>query len=398
MGIFDKFKKNGNKISGVLDLERLGNEVPFFDDSFRKRVERCWAQFVNEESKIRALIDQRADGETVAAELGRLLSPAFAETFAEIGFNGRKYDLILNLEGNWARLFSRAYFKAHAPREVLTHWNILLGRQSNPSVDQLGLVLGGNRIEAKDIRIWTAWEGKSVKLSIYCENMLPLIRDDENSAYAITYILLDQAVGELAEMKYISDIAFLTAPSNGTSLTLGELLSDFVSHLSLTPQQLCDEKTYLDSFSVYRMQPDEDVADGLRKDVYTGSTNYLPLLNDFWNGRTTTIDQLAKDGITAGYIYFSVDFAKTPELGAKILDLRDSVVAKLEEAAPDAFRFIGGATGTHYVYIDFLAYDLKDTLLGVVSHTLDLFEKAGITWAGYHPFLLDGKTVTLFEE
>ena len=46
-----------------------------------------------------------------------------------MGFNGEKHELILTPEGDKVKLFELVYFQKHAPKEVLEHWNILVGRQ-----------------------------------------------------------------------------------------------------------------------------------------------------------------------------------------------------------------------------------------------------------------------------
>ena len=408
MGLFDKLKKDDKaKISCVIDIGLLdkaakdGSDkaLPVFEKPFKKRVEECWDNFLKEEHVLRELIDGKAGQQAVSAKMAELLSPAFAETFAEVGYNGSKYELTLCLEGSRTRLFSRAYFKDHAPSEVLQHWDILVGRQYKGSVEQLAIGLGGSTVKASDIKVWNEWDGGRTKMSLYCEAIVPLLSENPDVAYSIAYIMLDQAVGDLAEMTYIADLKFLTEPLLAEPLSLGQLMKDFCDHLSATPQQLLDEKRYIDMFSVYRLQPVTEGPARLRNDIFGGSCNFLPLLNDFLGGRYDTCDMLAQDGIGAGFIFFSLDFAGSgKDRAAKILDLRDSVVAALEKNAPDAFLFIGGATGERFAYIDFLSYDLREVFRAVRDNAVELFEKAGVRYAGFAPFRADGESVTLLEE
>lgn len=407
MGIFNKSYKEKSKISCVVDLSLLekaaqdGSDkaLPVFEKPFRKRVEECWENFVTEEHVLRELIDNRAGQQEVSEEIAKLLSPAFADPFAEVGFNGSKYELILNLEGSRTRLFSRSYFKDHAPSQVLEHWDILVGRQYKASVEELGIGLAGIRINASDIKVWPEWDDRGAVLSLFCEAMVPLLKENPNVAYSIAYIMLDQAVGELAEMTYIKDLKFLTAPLEGEPLTLGQLMKDFCDHLSSTPQQLLDEKRYIELFSVYRLQPVTGGTFRSRQDIFGGSCNCLPLLNDFLGGRTDISEMFAEDGIGAGFIFFPLEFAGNgKDRAAKILDLRDSVAAALEKGAPDSFQFIGGATGECYAYIDFLSYDLREVFTAVIDNAAELFEKSGVRYVGFAPFRADGESVTLLEE
>lgn len=57
------------------------------------------------------------------------LNLVFDEISFEMGFNGEKYELILTPEGDKVKLFELVYFQKHAPKEMLKHWNILVGRQ-----------------------------------------------------------------------------------------------------------------------------------------------------------------------------------------------------------------------------------------------------------------------------
>lgn len=370
-------------------------ELPLFERPFRKRVRDSWETFVKGEEKLRKLIDKNTDSDVIVEHLDTLLTPAFEEIYAEVGFNGEKYDLILNLEGDWSRLFPLTYFKNHAPKEVLKHWNILVGRQSREQeVSDYKLNIGEESVCAKDIQVWIAWE-ENVKVSVYCEKLLPLLQERECEAYWIVYMMLDYAIGELAEMKYIDEMEILTVPYKEKALTLEQLLPYFMDKLSLSKEELFDANRYCELYSSYQMEPVEGADDGLRKDVFAGSTCFVPVLNDFLRGETRVMDRFHKDGIVAGYFCFPVYGFQGENRGAQILDFRDNVVAMIEKlAGADNFTFIGGASGIYYGYIDFIAWDLKAVLDVAVS----IFEKSEVDWAFFHSFREDVGGIMLFEK
>ena len=362
MGLFGKFKNNKEQ-SLTNPGKKSYKDFPFCEKPFRKRVETCWAVFAKEEATLRQMIDDKVDREAISDKLQKVLSIAFEGAYFEVGRSGDKYDLILNLEGDWARLFTRVYFKKKAPGEVLEHWNIFVGRQSDGQrIDNLEIAMGGNSVCASDILLWTEWNDGSVYLSVFCEKMLPLIKENLNAAYSLFYILLDQAIGELAEMKYVGDIKFLDKPLDSSSLSLKELMDDFVYNLSLTKEQLQNEDKYVDLYSAYTMKPNEASKDGTRRDVFSGSTGFLPLMNNYYAGKTYITDSLEEDGAFSGYLFYPIDMFTDEERGKKILDLRDAITAELENSLPDSFMFIGGATGVNFSYIDFIAWDLKEVL------------------------------------
>ena len=392
MGLFDGGKRN-KKSNLEVPSAKACNSYPFLDKSFRIRVEECWKNFVKEEAVLRHLIDSKADREQISEELRKLLSPAFAGTYAEVGRKGDKYDLILSLEGSWAYLFSRAYFKKRAPKEVLDHWNIYVGRQSDGSaVERFRIVMGENSVCASDICLWTEWENGCADLFVYCENMLPLIKANINAAYQLLYILLDQSVGELAEMKYIREIKFLDEPLNRQAIGLQDLMDDLVSNLSMSREQLLDTERYIDLYSAYRINPDAASKDGTRGDIISGSTCFLSLMNGYYSDRSYSMDSLEEDGIVGGFLFYPIDTVESDSRGTQILDLRDAITAELEKSLPDSFMFVGGATGVNFGYIDFLAWDLRE----VMEKVPEIAKKNGLSWISFRNYRKNAESYLIF--
>ena len=372
--------------------------LPVFQRPFRVRVREGWDKFLRGEEKLRELIDQKAGSEMIAEYFADLLAPAFENVFAEVGFNGEKYELILNLEGSWSRLFSMTYFQRHAPEEVRKHWNILVGRQSREYRTEeewkYGVQISGNTVYAGEIQIWTEWENKEAKVFIYCEKLLPLLQERENEAYHIAYIMLDYAIGELAEMKYICELHILDAPHERAPLSMAQLLPHFMENLSLGREELFDAGRYCEMYCGYRMRPDEEAHDGLRRDVIVGSGCFMSLLNEFWHGETYSMDAYHKDGIVAGYFCFPLYGFEGDDKSTQILDFRDDSAEMIEKTAGlDSFTYIGGATGIYYGYLDFIAWDLK----AVLDAAAAVFEKSGPDWVMFHSFRQEAKGIMLFK-
>ena len=370
--------------------------LPLFEIPFRERVREGWKNFIKDEAELRRLIDERAGGEEIGEQLEILLCPVFTEVYAEVGFHEGKYDLILNLEGDWSRLFPLTFFKRQAPREVLEHWNILVGRQARDEKSgDFQLRIEEDLVSAEDFQVWTVWAGKEAEVSVYCEKLLPLLPERESTAYWIVYTMLDYAMGELTEMKYISELKLLQAPKEEKALSLSELLPNFMGQLSLTREELFDAERYCQMYAGYQMKPDEEAEDGLRRDVYVGSCGFLPLLNEFWRGESRMMDTFHRDGIAAGYFCYPLYGFQREDRSAQILDFRDEMADKIEEmAGAESFAFIGGASGIYYGYLDFIAWDLKAVLDAAVS----VFGASGIDWVMFHSFRQDADGITLFEK
>lgn len=375
---------------------RENKSLPLFEIPFNRRVEEGWKNFLKEEAELRRLIDERGNSEEIGEQLEILLCPVFTVVYAEVGFHEGKYDLILNLEGDWSRLFPLTYFMERAPKEVLKRWNVLVGRQArDENSADYQLRTENDLVSAKDFQVWTEWTGKEAAVSVYCEKLLPLLPEQESHAYWIVYTMLDYAMGELAEMKYISELKLLPAPKEEKALTISELLPHFMEGLGLSREELFDAERYCQLYTGYQMKPDEEAEDGLRRDVYVGSSCLFPLLNEFFRGESRMMDTFYGDGIAAGYFCYPLHGFQGEDRSAQILDYRDEMADKIEETAgAESFAFIGGASGIYYGYLDFIAWDLK----AVLDAAVDVFGASGIDWVMFHSFRQDAEGITLFEK
>ena len=102
----------------------------------------------------------------------------------------------------------RVYFQKHAPKEVLEHWNILVGRQP---LQNIGLrTEDGWDISGEDVQIWLEEQGEnSFAITAYCEKLLPMLREEEGRAWWMLTTLTDQVLGEIPHMRYIDSFDVL---------------------------------------------------------------------------------------------------------------------------------------------------------------------------------------------
>ena len=107
------------------------------------------------------------------------------------------------------------------------------------------------------------------------------------------------------------------------------------------------------------------------------------------------MDTFEQDGVTAGYFCYPLGGFTGDDRGAQILDFRDNTAMMIENTAgAENFTYIGGATGIHFGYLDFISWDIKAVLDAAVS----VFEKSGIDWVMFHSFRQDDEGITLFEK
>ena len=373
---------------------KKGISLPQFWECFRERTENWWETFAEMEAELRQMMDEDKDhtrGAELVAQMEGALNQAFDEISFEMGFNGEKYELILTPEGDKVKLFELCYFQKHAPKEVLEHWNILVGRQP---IRNIGLrTEDGWDISGEDVQIWLEEQGEnSFAISAYCEKLLPMLREEEGRAWWMLTTLTDQVLGEIPHMRYIDSFDVLEKPKAEPSFLLSQLpdkLKERGLELSTNPA------AYLESYLGYKMEPNQDPDADWRLDVMTGSTCCVPLINGYLNADNDFMDDLHADGTVAGFFCYPLDTLREEEGSQKIFDFRD----KLEEVftagdGPEVLTLTGGATGLYCGYVDFIAWDIREAL----NMAKEFFEGTDIPWAIFHTFRREAGSVPLKQQ
>ncbi|MCG4706118.1 DUF2185 domain-containing protein [Flavonifractor plautii] len=374
-----------------IDRCKQGISLPQFWECFRDRTENWWETFAEMEAELRQMMDDDKDhtrGAELVAQMEETLNLAFDEISFEMGFNGEKYELILTPEGDKVKLFELVYFQKHAPKEVLEHWNILVGRQP---LQNIGLrTEDGWDISGDDVQIWLEEQGEnSFALSAYCEKLLPMLREAEGRVWWMLTTLTDQVLGEIPHMRYIDSFDVLEEPRAEPSILMSQL-PDALKERGL--ELSTDPEAYLESYLGYEMKPNEDPDADWRLDVMAGSTCCVPLINGYLNADNDFMDDLHADGAVAGFFCYPLDTLREKEGTQKIFDFRD----KLEELfttgdGPEVLTLTGGATGLYCGYVDFIAWVIQTAL----QMAKNFFEDSDIPWASFHTFRREAGTVNL---
>ena len=377
-----------------MDEERMRElSLPINIKPFRMRTEEGWASFLTGEGELRALMeeeDREAVSERLVSRCTELLSPAFADVAFELGHNGEKYELILTPEGDRSRLFQLAYFRQHAPRELLKSWNIKVGRTRS---ENFGLRIYGQDVALEDVRVWPEkTQNSSLNLKLYCEKLAPLMKENEGQVCNIIYILLDQALGELAAMRYVYRLEVLEAPAERESIPLNHL-AGFVAR-QVDPEgwpRANDPELAGERYTAYEGKPSEEEDWPLRADVYVGVTCCIPLLNGYFQNDDYYMDRLHQDGVVPGFFYYPLDGVDKKD----ILNLRDQLEQAIEARCGEGIvTFTGGATGTTFGYLDFIAWDLRTLLDAAV----EVFAGAPVDWAAFHTLRSNAGSIGLKAE
>ena len=378
----------------LIDSCKKGISLPQFWECFRERTENWWETFAEMEAELRQMMDEDKDhtrGAELVAQMEDTLNLVFDEISFELGFNGEKHELILTPEGNKVKLFELVYFQKHAPKEVLEHWNILVGRQPSQNI---GLRTDDSwDISGEDVQIWLEEQGEnSFNISAYCEKLLPMLREAEGRVWWMLTTLTDQILGEIPHMRYIDSFDVLEEPKAEPSFLLSQL-PDKLREQGL--ELSTDLEAYLESYLGYEMKPNEDPNADWRLDVMAGSTCCVPLINGYLNADNDFMDDLHADGAVAGFFCYPLDTLREEEGSEKIFDFRD----KLEELfttvdGSEMLALIGGATGLYCGYVDFIAWDIREAL----NMAKEFFEGTDIPWAIFHTFRREAGSVPLKQQ
>ena len=377
-----------------IDRCKQGISLPQFWECFRDRTENWWETFAEMEAELRQMMDEDKDhtrGAELVAQMQETLNLVFDEISFEMGFNGEKYELILTPEGDKVKLFELVYFQKHAPKEVLEHWNILVGRQP---LQNIGLrTENGLDISGDDVQIWLEEQGEnSFAISAYCEKLLPMLREEEGRAWWMLTTFTDQVLGEIPHMRYIDSFDVLEEPKAEPSFLLSQL-PDKLREQGL--ELSTDPEAYLESYLGYKMEPKQDPDADWRLDVMAGSTCCVPLINGYLNADNDFMDDLHADGAVAGFFCYPLDTLREEEGSQKIFDFRD----KLEEVltggdGSEVLTLTGGATGLYCGYVDFIAWDIREAL----NMAKEFFEGTDIPWAIFHTFRREAGSVPLKQQ
>jgi len=375
----------------LIESCKKGISLPRFAMCFRERTEIFWETFAEMEAELRQMMDEDKDrtrGAEIVAHMQDALNNVFDEVSFEMGFNGEKHELILTPEGDKVNLFELVYFQKHAPKEVLEHWNILVGRQP---MQNIGLRTDdGWEISRDDVLVWLEDKGEnSFAISAYCEKLLPMLQENEGRVWWMLTTLTDQVLGEIPHMRYIESFDVLDETKAEPYFLMSQL-PDKLKELGL--ELSTDPEAYLENYLGYQMKPNEDTDADWRLDVMVGSTNCVPLINGYLSADNDYMDNLHADGVVAGFFCYPLDTLREEEGSQKIFDFRD----KLEEVflvddGPDVLTLTGGATGLYCGYVDFIAWDIRSAL----NMAKEFFEGTDVPWASFHTFRREAGSVTL---
>jgi hypothetical protein len=345
--------------------------------SFRERVLKFWEAFTEEEKEVREMMDNKVEGETLLKFVDNILSIAFNTVYFEMGINNEgKYELILTPEGDKAKLLQLHYWLKMAPGHLWKKWNFY---SSKPGVGKsnFGLTMFDISVDKDDVTIGYVLDSEREKLNIevYAPKLMPV---EENKRYSMFFILLDQFIGEINTMQYVGYIDFVEIPPVGNVVQIDEFKETIEN--TITEQQWLAVKDPAQVYTGYRLEPNESEGWKLREDAYIGATSCIPVINSFLNRDEEFLSYFEKDGLTYGFVFYENSTIEQEQM----VPFRSAIEDKITSitSSQGIADTIGGATGFHFSYIDFIIYD-KNMFLEIAKDVLTGYDLEQIGFATF---------------
>lgn len=352
--------------------------------TFKYRVNEFWREFSNQEGEIRRLIDEQTDLQMLVSRMKSLVDLAFNDANFEIG-RKEKYELTLTPEGDRSKLFLIEYWRRCAPNELASNWNFYSSKQAIGKGRDIELKIYGMDIGKDDYLICPKVDEDrhKVDLEVFSPKLMNI---DEDKRYSVVFISLDQYIGELYVMEHIGKVDFVDDLSSD-GITMGDLKERIDSLIEEMRWGRCEDPCQC--FTSYKMKPNLTSRWDFREDVLVGTTSCIQVLNDYYFNSSDHFDSAFENGAIYGFIFYDNTTVPRNEVVTLRADIEDDLSVRLSNRT-DA-DVIGGATGLHYSYIDFIVYDMSSFM-----QTVDLvLSEYPVLSYGFSEFKRGGKVVRL---
>ncbi|WP_298085483.1 hypothetical protein, partial [uncultured Campylobacter sp.] len=186
--------------------------------TFAGRVDKFWAEFSGVIDEIKADLAAK-EFEKAMQKTDEKLRICLAEPYFMTGLAGDKLDLVLTPEGMRHRLFWLSFIKNAMPKQLEGRMLCTLGKPRAPRGIG-GIEMYDTRVNAEESMIYAQFNESDVDIKIYNENLAALLAQDEGKAYNLSFILLDNMIGETAIINTLGELEVLAGPEeNGVPLS-----------------------------------------------------------------------------------------------------------------------------------------------------------------------------------
>ena len=320
------------------------------DQSFKSRVERFWNWYQEIADRFYQTIDAgRCEDLTdeIVKEVDELF-PGLAWVFGPGPSNVGGHSFTLSGEGVRHKQFLTEYWLEQAPE--IEGWTFFASRQPAELSSEGGFRIGDAVFSIGDMRF--AEEVDEEQEVIHVQLFHPLFESlDENTRLRISFLLLDEALGEYGTEQWIGAIETVTSAPEGSRSFLQ--LRDVVHDLEIKYRWTKIPPTQ--SGAVYQLEPSDDRGIYPRHDVVLGSTMHIGLIEEYVGAEGDYENPIPDTGADFVYLEFSSSNLPSGSEAAFRGEIEDAINERLAEEKLG--HSIGGAFGRENSYIDFLIMD-----------------------------------------
>ncbi|MDR1835379.1 MAG: hypothetical protein LBQ96_06210 [Fusobacteriaceae bacterium] len=322
-------------------------------NTYRERVDFFWKWFQANEEKIHDFIEnpKKYDPEQTTAFVGNALDLVFSKS-SYFEFGG-SHEFSFTTAGEHYLFYLLPYLVSRAPVDLKYEWTFSPYKMGGIS-KTYGYRKEDAVISIENILLRVGYDEKQnvFYVGFYHEEFAKM---EEKAALNMFFVLLDALVGENVVEMYIGPIERLTKKT-GKMFPMYELGPYIEKKLEENKRTFFRSPS--DSYSAYEMDPAEE--EGLRQDLYAGTTCCIELVEEFYQNKRDMFDDFEKSGAKACFLYYNCA-NDDPEL---MLQLREEILDKISEfvlGEKDSGNEIGILLGTGFgkenAYIDLLLYD-----------------------------------------
>lgn len=313
----------------------------------KARTGAFWKWYSNNAARFYAAIEVKQCGSLepeVSAAVDRWL-PGMAWVFGP-GENKTGHSFTLTGEGILAKQFIAEYWLSCAPK--IDGWSFYSSRQPSDDVRGFTLKLDNDlTFDPKELwlHLWVDTQEEKIDITAWH----PLYdKISDNSKWTSLFLLLDEVLGEHGTQNWIGEIKFADHLLR-ESVPVWEL-REFTQEAEVSRGWNKHKPT--ETYTSYQIK---EGWDGLRGDVFVGTTRCWGLIREFLDSRGPIKHPLPGVGVDFVCVAIPSEIlpkGKEVEFRGEIED--DAMALLAEQQSGDT---LGGCTGTKNAYLDFIIYD-----------------------------------------
>ena len=393
-----KFRPSGSFTFALLGMafllpvsgqdEKKKPAAPVEKKTYKQRVSEFWKWYASRAEFFHKTIEE-GKAPDLAPEVSKKVNeylPGLAWVFGP-GKDGKGHSFTLSPEGSKARLLLTEFWVERAPK--LEGWTFYEARQPG-KLEHVTISIDDQTFDANEALLRTKLDEKNQKIdiSVWHPKFSGL---NEDQQMTITFIWLDQALGEKGTGKWIGAIAINKEKEKPKNETVP------LPELPQLTKKLQDEKKWHTKTvvgQVYRQEPEDG---GFRSDIFLGNTGCFSIIDDYLKEMKPAKDDPVEE-LGADFVFLAIDRKNEPPSSKDTIEFRGSISDKLIQALGNEHlgMQIGGATGNRYIYIDLLIYDGENSIAAIRKVIESLGFKHSVSIEPFYESF--GKGISLIEE